>query len=194
MAATSIFFIGIIASNARFASSPPAASASISARGVICHDRPAVLAPAARAFLAAVADDGVPVAVGLFLVGRRDLEGKRLAVLERRAAVEAEAGNAENGELDGQDLALLAARVGARCLVDGRDLAIRKCCRVEARRFERVLVVPETDRVLRLYVNALLAWSGRTFRFADSSVCSPRASSLQAIPSADSGANRMPRN
>jgi len=40
MVATSIFFIGIIAWNARFASSPPAASASVRARGVICQDRP----------------------------------------------------------------------------------------------------------------------------------------------------------
>src|SRR5687768_17514308 len=40
MVATSIFFIGIIASKARLASAPPAASASVSARGVICHERP----------------------------------------------------------------------------------------------------------------------------------------------------------
>src|SRR4030095_7591557 len=42
---------------------------------------PAILAPTALTFLAAVADDGVPVAVGLFLSVRRDLEGKGLAVL-----------------------------------------------------------------------------------------------------------------
>jgi hypothetical protein len=40
MVATSIFFIGIIASKARFASPPPAASASVSTRGVICQERP----------------------------------------------------------------------------------------------------------------------------------------------------------
>src|SRR5581483_4499697 len=40
IAATSIFFMVIIASNARLASSPPAAIASISTRGVICHDTP----------------------------------------------------------------------------------------------------------------------------------------------------------
>jgi len=40
MVAMSIFFIGIIASKARFASPPPAASASVSARGVICQERP----------------------------------------------------------------------------------------------------------------------------------------------------------
>ena len=32
--------LGIIASNARLASSPPAASASVRTRGVICHERP----------------------------------------------------------------------------------------------------------------------------------------------------------
>jgi len=40
--------------------------------------------------LAAVADDGVPVAVRLLLIVRRDLEGKGLVVLERRPAVETE--------------------------------------------------------------------------------------------------------
>jgi hypothetical protein len=40
MAETSIFVIDIMASKARFASSPPAAIASISTRGVICHERP----------------------------------------------------------------------------------------------------------------------------------------------------------
>ena len=40
MAATSILRIVIIASNARRASSPPAAIASVSARGVICHYTP----------------------------------------------------------------------------------------------------------------------------------------------------------
>lgn len=38
--ATSIFIISIIASNARFVSAPPAAIASVSARGVICQDMP----------------------------------------------------------------------------------------------------------------------------------------------------------
>jgi hypothetical protein len=40
MVAMSIFFIGIIASKTRVASPPPAASASVSARGVICEERP----------------------------------------------------------------------------------------------------------------------------------------------------------
>jgi hypothetical protein len=40
MVATSIFFMDIIASKARLASAPPAAIASVSARGVICQERP----------------------------------------------------------------------------------------------------------------------------------------------------------
>jgi hypothetical protein len=40
MAAMSIFFIVNIASKARFPSPPPAASASVSARGVICQESP----------------------------------------------------------------------------------------------------------------------------------------------------------
>ena len=83
MVATSIFFIVIIASKARLASAPPAASASVSARGVICQERPQrSLHQPHCALLAAVADDRVPVAVGLFLIVGRDLEGERLAVLE----------------------------------------------------------------------------------------------------------------
>src|SRR6266702_8369285 len=38
--ATSIFLMPIMASNARLASSPPAASASIRTRGVICQETP----------------------------------------------------------------------------------------------------------------------------------------------------------
>src|SRR6185503_19983702 len=40
MVAMSIFFIGIIASKARFAYAPPATSASVSTRGVICQESP----------------------------------------------------------------------------------------------------------------------------------------------------------
>src|SRR4051812_37536641 len=72
------------------------------ARGDLPGEAPAVLAPTALAFLAAIADDRVPVAVRLFLILRRDLEGKGLAVPECRAAVESETGNAQNGELHHQ--------------------------------------------------------------------------------------------
>src|SRR5262245_22480317 len=66
------------------------------ARRDLPGETPAVLAPAARALLAAVADDRVPIAVRLFLIVRRDLEGERLVVLERRTAVQPEARNPQN--------------------------------------------------------------------------------------------------
>jgi hypothetical protein len=78
--ATSILPIVIIASNARLATSPPWASASVSTRGVICHEQ--APAPVTLACRAAVADDRVPVFVGLGLVVDRYLERERLAVLE----------------------------------------------------------------------------------------------------------------
>src|SRR5262249_26905635 len=87
------------------------------ARGDLPGEAPTVLAPTALAFLAAIADDRVPVAVCLFLILRRDLEGKRLAVPERGAAVETETGNAQNGA-DGRTMEpappvpLFATRIG----------------------------------------------------------------------------------
>ena len=105
--AAAVFFIGIIASKTRFASPPPAASASVSARGVICQERPQrSFAPTALVFLTAIADDRVPIAVRLFLIVRRDLERKGLGVPELRATVETEARNAQNCELHCQDIAL----------------------------------------------------------------------------------------
>src|SRR6266480_3896792 len=73
------------------------------ARGDLPGEAPAVLAPTARAFLAAIADDRIPVAVRLRLIVRGDLEGERLAMLERRAAVETQAGNTDDGELHRQN-------------------------------------------------------------------------------------------
>ncbi len=78
-------------------------------RGDLPGEAPAILAPTARTFLAAVADDRVPVAIRLFLIVRRDLKGKGLGVRERRAGVETQTGNAHNGELHRQHIALLAA-------------------------------------------------------------------------------------
>src|SRR3989475_11351768 len=80
------------------------------ARGDLPGEAPAVLAPTARAFLAAIADNRIPVAVRLRLIVRGDLEGERLAVLELRAAVETDAGNVEDGALHHQDMARLAGQ------------------------------------------------------------------------------------
>src|SRR6187399_1394644 len=80
-------------------------------RGDLPGETPAVLAPAALAFLAAIADDRVPVAIRLFLIVCRYLKRKSLVVFEIRATVETETGNAQNSEVHRQDIALLAARV-----------------------------------------------------------------------------------
>src|SRR5881296_3362986 len=123
------------------------------ARGDLPGEAPAVLAPTARAFLAAIADNRIPVAVRLRLIVRGDLEGKGLAVLERRAAVATEAGNAEDGELHRHHIAHLAARVVARRLVDSGHFTIRKGGGVEPRRVLCVLVEPEADRIFRFHVS-----------------------------------------
>src|SRR5947207_6377200 len=126
------------------------------ARSDLPREAPAVLAPTALAFRAAIADDRVPVTVRLFLILRRDLEGKRLGVPERRAAVETETGNAQDGELHRQHIALLPARIVTGSLVNSGYFTIRKGDGVEARRVMRVLVEPEADRVLWLHVRVLL--------------------------------------
>jgi hypothetical protein len=59
---------------------------------------PFVFAPAARAFLPAIADDGVPIAVGLVLIVGGDLKREGFVMFERRAAVEADASDAGNRE------------------------------------------------------------------------------------------------
>jgi hypothetical protein len=50
--------------------------------------------------LAAIADDCVPIAIGLGLIVSGDLERKSFAVLERGTAVQADTGDAGNCEID----------------------------------------------------------------------------------------------
>ena len=126
------------------------------ARSDLPGEAPAVLAPAALTFLAAVPDDRVPIAVRLFLIVRRDLEGKGLVVLELRAAIETETGHAQNGEIHRQDIALFAAWVVTGRFVNASHFAIRKRGGVEACRLVRVFVEPQTDCVLRRHVHVLL--------------------------------------
>ena len=126
------------------------------ARGDLPGKAPAILAPTALAFLAPVADDGVPIAVGFVLIVRRDLEREGFAVPELRSTVETEAGDAHDGELHGEHFVLPAARVVSGRLVNGGHLTVGKRGGVEARRFLRVLVEPEADRVLRFQGGALL--------------------------------------
>ncbi len=78
------------------------------ARRDLPRQAPLVLAPAAGAFVAAVSDDRVPQAVGFSLVIGCNLERKGFVVLERRASVQADTGNADHAELDRQNVAFLA--------------------------------------------------------------------------------------
>src|SRR6185369_13891577 len=111
---------------------------------------PFVLAPAACALLAAVADDGVPVTVGFGLVGGRDLKRERFAVLERGPAVEPDAGNTKHREIDRQYLSFLPGRKISGREVHGANGRVRKGLGIEAGRFLGVAVVPDADRILRL--------------------------------------------
>src|SRR5829696_3379643 len=78
------------------------------------RDTPLVFAPAARTLLAAIADDGIPVAVGLVLIVGGDLEREGFAMFERGTAVEAETRDADNFEFDREHVALLAGWVVTR--------------------------------------------------------------------------------
>src|ERR1700704_1237282 len=78
------------------------------ARRDLPGDAPFVLAPAARTLLAAIADDGVPVAVGLLLIVGGDLKREGFVVLEHGAAVEANTRDAGDCEFYRQPVALLA--------------------------------------------------------------------------------------
>ena len=108
---------------------------------------PFVLAPATGAFLSAIADDGVPVAVGLGLVVGRDLERERFALLEGGPAIQSETGNAEHGEFHRQHVARLAAGKVGRRLVHGRHRAVGKGRGIEPRRLLGVLVEPQADGI-----------------------------------------------
>src|SRR6195256_3541334 len=123
------------------------------ARRDLPGDAPLVFAPAARTLLAAIADDGVPVAVGLVLIVGGDLEREGFVMFERGTAVEAETRDAGNREFDHQHIALLAGWVVTGCTVDGTHRAVGKGLGVEAGSSLGVLVVPEANRVLFHYVS-----------------------------------------
>src|SRR5262249_53331392 len=112
------------------------------ARRDLPGDAPLVFAPTALALLAAITDDGVPVAVGLWLIVGGDLEREGLVVLDRRTAVEADTGDARDRELDDQHITGLAGRIVAGCTVNGTYRAIGKGLGIEARSCLGVFVVP----------------------------------------------------
>src|SRR5690625_3873392 len=82
------------------------------------HAQP-VLAPATGTSLPAVVDDGMPIAIRLLLIAGRNLKGKGLAVPEFRPAIEPEAGDAHQGELNEQHVALFAGGEIPRCAPNG---------------------------------------------------------------------------
>src|SRR6202008_3906914 len=85
------------------------------ARRDLPGNAPFVLAPAASALLPAIADDGVPVAVGLGLIVGSDVEREAFVMLEGGAAVEAETRHAGNREFDHQHITRLAGWEVAGC-------------------------------------------------------------------------------
>src|SRR5690606_34952758 len=105
-------------------------------------------APAAGAFLAAMADDRIPVAIGLGLVVGGHLERERRAVAEGRPAIEAQAGDAQQGEAHDEHVAGLAGGVVAWRVVDCVDAAVREGVGIERGRVQRGAVEPEAYGVL----------------------------------------------
>ena len=111
-------------------------------------ETPLVLAPAARALLTAIVDDGVPVAIGFFLIVCGDLEGEGFALFERGAAVETDAGHARDGEFNREHITLFARGKIAWGTVHGTHSAVWEYLGVEASRSLGVLVVSKANGVL----------------------------------------------
>src|SRR5258708_13324467 len=96
------------------------------ARGDLPGDAPLVLAPAALALLATIANDGVPVAVGLLLIVGGDLEREGFVMFEHGSAVEADTRDAGNCEFDRKHVTLLAGWVVTGPPASGPPLALVK--------------------------------------------------------------------
>src|SRR5215218_10187634 len=110
---------------------------------------PAILAPAASAFLPAIADDGIPITVGLFLVTGQDHEADRLIGLEIGPAVQADERPAEHGELDRKFGALRPTRKVRRGVHGRANTAVGKGCCVEFRSLAGFPVIePQAGREL----------------------------------------------
>jgi hypothetical protein len=121
----------------------------------------AVFAPAARAFLAAVADNRLPGAIRFLLRVRRDLEAEGFGVFEHWPAIDTQARNAADGELHRENVSFPAIRVVARSFVNRGDFTVGESSRVKARRILRILVEPKADSVLCFCVAHKIASSER---------------------------------
>src|SRR5262245_43307452 len=109
---------------------------------------PLVFAPAARAFLAAIIHDRVPIAIRLSLIVSGDLERKGFIVFERWTTVEADTGDASNFELDRQHISLLARWIVTGRTVDGTDRTVGKDIGIKSSSGLGILIVPEANCVL----------------------------------------------
>src|SRR4051812_3551380 len=90
------------------------------------RNAPLIFAPAAGTLLTAIADDSVPIAIGLSLIVSGDLERERFVMFERRTAVEADTRDTGNVEFDYKHISLLTGWVVTGGTVDGTDTALRK--------------------------------------------------------------------
>src|SRR5262245_47930900 len=124
---------------------------------------PLVFAPAARAFLAAIIHDRVPIAIRLSLIVSGDLERKGFIVFERWTTVEADTGDASNFELDRQHISLLARRIVTGRTVDGTDRAVGKDIGIKSSSGLGILIVPEANCVLCHCMSFRLEANFRTF-------------------------------
>src|SRR5262245_3322042 len=118
------------------------------ARRDLPGNAPLCFSPATFAFLPAIADDGVPVAVGLVLIVGGDLEREGFIMFERGTAVEADTRNTGNREFDDQHITRLTGWIVTGCTVDGTHHAVGKGLGVEAGSSLCVLIVPEANGVL----------------------------------------------
>ena len=111
------------------------------------HDLPGqtelVLAPTALRLGTTIADDRVPVAVGLLLAVSVDLEADGLIEFDSRPAIETHERRAQHGELDEELITLLAARVIGRRSKASVQLAVGKDRNVELGRLARLATVEQ---------------------------------------------------
>jgi hypothetical protein len=111
-------------------------------------DSPPILAPAASALLAAIADDRIPIAIRFLLSIGCNLKGKRLGVCKLRPTIQTQTRNAKNCEFHREDFVFLAAGIIARGFVNRYYFTVGERGSVEARRILRILVKPKADGVL----------------------------------------------
>src|SRR6202012_3793999 len=106
---------------------------------------------AALRFLATIADDRIPVSIGLFLAVGENLEADCLIERYAWAAVEAEKRHPQHGELDREFVALLAGGIVGRRGMACADVTVGERRRVELGCLARLAAVePQAGRDLVL--------------------------------------------